>query len=54
MGVKYIKIISKTLTMFLVSSKRMNIIDKARPSPDVSKAKAIPTKTTSGNVKARD
>ena len=53
MGVRYIKIISKTLTIFLVSSKRMNIIDSASPKPAVRNAKQIPTISASGKVQAR-
>ena len=38
MGVRYIVIISKTATMFLESSKRINKIDKVRPIPATNKA----------------
>ena len=39
--------------MLRVSSKRINMIDRARPRPAVKSAKAIPTISTSGRVNAR-
>ena len=38
--------------MLRVSSKRINMIDSARPSPAVSRARATPTTRTSGRVQA--
>lgn len=39
--------------MLRVSSKRMNMIDSARPRPAVKNARQIPTTRTSGKVQAR-
>ena len=50
MGVKYIKVNRRTLTILRVSSKRMNMIDIANPRPAVRNASATPTTITKGRV----
>jgi hypothetical protein len=52
MGVKYINIMSKTFTIFRMSSYRMYKIDRVKPMPAVKNDKQIPTMKTSGIVQA--
>lgn len=43
------RIIKKTFTIFLVSSNRINNIERTNPIPATSNARQTPTSTTSGN-----
>ena len=51
---RYSRIKSRTLIIFLASSNRMKITDSASPTPATNKAKKNPTRRTTGRKILKD